>query len=552
MPTFAQAKHNRKFYDLTGVYSSKDEYTEHTQLADDRVPDEEDNSECPENVPHPTAVRNKLMAYIDHNVIGRNLEFTSPFGTRQQVYCDYTASGKSLQFIENYILTEVLPSYGNTHTTTSVTSLQTTLFRHEARDALRNAVGASEDDAVIFVGSGCTGSVHKLISGLDMKEPPTVFVGASEHHSNLLPWREIASKIIRIEENSDGVLNLDQLERALKSAGPGNKIGCFSAASNVTGTLNPDLAITSLLHSYGALSFWDYAAAAPYVKLSMNPCTAHYPSGTAHKDAMYFSMHKFIGGVQTPGVLIVKKSLMRNHVPNGSGGGTVFFVGRQNHRYLQDSELREEGGTPAIVESIRAGLVLNLKESVTSEAIMDRDHALVQRAFAKWQNIPELLVLGSQQAPRLPIFSFMIRHPSGFFLHHNFICSLLNDLYGIQARGGCACAGPYAQDLLGIDPELAQRYEDILMEDGRLDRTHLRRKEEHSSYEILRPGFSRLNLAYFASDSEVDFVLSAVADIAKNGWIMLPFYRLNAETGEWHHYSQLVRISAIIHRNCLQ
>ena len=198
------------------------------------------------------------------------------------------------------------------------------------------------------------------------------------------------------------------------------------------------------------------------------------------------------------------------------------------------------------MESIRAGLVLNLKESVTPEVIAERDGALVQRAYAAWKNIPELILLGSKAAPRLPIFSFMIRHPSGYFLHHNFICALLNDLYGIQARGGCACAGPYAQDLLGMDSQMAERYENILMEDGRLDRTHLRRKEEHSSYEILRPGFSRLNLAYFASDAEVNFILNAVAAVAKNGWMMLPYYRMNAETGEWHHISQLVSTHALM------
>ena len=166
-------------------------------------------------------------------------------------------------------MNEVLPSYGNTHTTTSVTSLQTTLFRHEAREIFRNSVGASEDDAVIFVGSGCTGAVHKLVNGLNLSKPPIVFVGASEHHSNLLPWREIAAQVIRIEECSNGLLNLSQLEDELKIASKNSNshqlIGCFSAASNITGTLNQDLAITSVLHRYGALAFWDYATAAPYV-----------------------------------------------------------------------------------------------------------------------------------------------------------------------------------------------------------------------------------------------------------------------------------------------
>ena len=177
--------------------------------------------------------------------------------------------------------------------------------------------------------------------------------------------------------------------------------------------------------------------------MKMNPTTTEYSSGIAHKDAMYFSMHKFVGGVQTPGVLIVKKSLLRNHIPNGAGGGTVFFVDRDSHRYLRDAEMREEGGTPAIVESIRAGLVLKLKDSVTADWIMQREEALVQQAYSKWLNVPEIILLGSTCAPRLSIFSFLIRHPAtGYFLHHNFVCALLNDLFGIQARGGCACAGP--------------------------------------------------------------------------------------------------------------
>lgn len=540
---------NRKFYDLSNAFTSRgedynelphhDEINSHPTL----LPKGDDKFSLSTPDVDTTVSLPNLAAYIDSNILGKNYEFISPFGKRNVVYCDYTASGKSLQCIETYVMNEVLPAYGNTHTTTSVTSLQTTLFRHEAREILRDAVGASEDDAVIFVGSGCTGAVHKLINGLNFSEPPIVLVGASEHHSNLLPWREIAANVIRIREDTNGCVDIAQLEEVLKSSTRENKkiIGCFSAASNITGTLYPDLKITTLLHRYGALSFWDYAAAAPYVKIAMNPVTADYPSGVARKDALYFSMHKFIGGVQTPGVLIVKKALLKNHIPNGAGGGTVFFVDRANHLYLRDAEMREEGGTPAIVESIRAGLVLKLKESITSEWIMAREERLVQLALSKWKDIPELVILGSTTAPRLAIFSFAIRNmSSGFLLHHNFVCALLNDLYGIQARGGCACAGPYAQDLLGIDDSLAQRYQEILVEDSRLDRTHLRRKEEHSCYEILRPGFARLNIPYFASDAEVDFIIDAVIAVAQKGWVMLPYYQMNAETGEWHHHTQLV------------
>nr|CAD7399828.1 unnamed protein product [Timema cristinae] len=460
------------------------------------------------------------------------------------VYCDYTASGRSLQFIEDYILREVLPCYGNTHTTTSITSLQSTLYRHEAKDIFRNAVHASEHDAVIFAGHGCTGAVHKLIHALDLAEPPIVFVGPCEHHSNLLPWRERGAKIVRIAETKEGFLDLDDLEHQLQMNHNERRqlIGCFSAASNITGILCDDIATTLLLHQYGALAFWDYAAAAPYIKLDMNPFLPGVDEQAVFKDAIFFSVHKFIGGVQTPGVLVAKKALFKNTVPNGCGGGSVFFVSRDGHRYLQDTELREEGGTAAVVESVRAGLVMQLKETVGVPSIMLREDKITRMVLSHMRTIPELILLGSNSGSikRLPIFSFMVRHPRGVFLHHNFVCAVLNDVFGIQARGGCACAGPYAQDLLGIEEELAQEYETVLMEDSRLDRTHLRRHEEHSSYEMLRPGFARISLPFFMADNEVAYVLEALKMVATEAWKLLPQYILNPETGEWRHHTNSV------------
>jgi selenocysteine lyase/cysteine desulfurase len=381
----------------------------------------------------------ELAAFIDENIIGKNHQFDGPFGKKHVIYCDYTASGKALFCIENFIIKEVLPTYGNTHTSTGINSVQTTSFRDEARDILRNSFGATEDDAVIFVGSGCTGAIHKLVDGLRLKDRPIVFVGASEHHSNLLPWREIAFKVSRIKDDENGLLDTNELENSLKMAQREMRplIGCFSAASNITGTLFQDMKITALLHKYGAYSFWDYATAAPYVKIAMNPTSPEYPSGEAHKDAIYFSIHKFVGGPQTPGLLIVKKSIIqRNPVPGGVGGGTVLFVDRNSHLYLSDVEVREEGGTPAIVESIRAGLVIQLKDTLTAKWIMKHEEKLTRLAFTAWEDIPEMVLLGSKTAPRVAIFSFLIRHlRTGLFLHHNFVCALLNDIYGIQARG---------------------------------------------------------------------------------------------------------------------
>ncbi|KAK7082567.1 hypothetical protein SK128_017261 [Halocaridina rubra] len=274
----------------------------------------------------------------------------------------------------------------------------------------------------------------------------------------------------------------------------------------------------------------------------MNPVVSNDSSGFAHKDAVFFSMHKFLGGVQTPGVLIAKKHLFENPVPEVCGGGTVFFVSRDTHRYLQDIETREEGGTPAVVEAIRAGLVMQLKDNITAEYIMNRNNLLTRKLAKITNDIPELVPLGSMNFEnRLPVLSFVVRHAtSGLFLHHNFISAVLNDLYGIQSRGGCACAGPYAQDLLGINEDLAQRYEKLLVEDIRLDRSHLRRHQEHSDVEILRPGFVRLNLPYSASDKQIEFILDALQEVCTRGWSLLPQYNFNPETGEWKHYTNLV------------
>ncbi|XP_076344944.1 uncharacterized protein LOC143244342 isoform X2 [Tachypleus tridentatus] len=516
---------DRKFYDISNFFLEK------------RRKRNEDLKEKTEPI--------NLLKYIYDNVIGNNSLFSGPYGVREVVYCDYTASGKPLHFIEDFILHEVLPLYGNTHTSTSVTSLQTTLFRHESRDIIRQSVNAGEQDAVIFVGNGCTAAVHKIISALNLKESPTVFLGPYEHHSNLLPWREIGAEVIRIKEDSGGYIDLNHLEHELKKHQEDGKllIGSFAAASNVTGILSDVNTISSLLHKHGALAFWDYAASAPYVDIDMNPVVSGLHEGLVYKDAIFISPHKFVGGPDTPGILVAKRDLFTNPVPSGCGGGTVFFVTRETHRYLQEVEMREEGGTPSIVGTIRAGLAFQLKDSVTTEVIMQRENEICRKALGVWNSVPELIILGSLTAFRLPIFSFVVQHiASGLFLHHNFVSALLNDLFGIQVRGGCACAGPYAEDLLGIDEKMAIHIETLLAEDKTLDRLNLRRYKEYSEREILRPGFVRLNFPYFMPDEEVDFITEALQLVAKEGWKLLPQYIFNPETGEWkHHYHQVFK-----------
>ena len=121
----------------------------------------------------------------------------------------------------------------------------------------------------------------------------------------------------------------------------------------MTGILTDTGAVARLLHTHGALSFWDYAAAGPYVPIRVSESR---PGAGDHKDAVFLSPHKFPGGPQTPGVLVVRRDLVHNPVPTALGGRTVMFVDPIGHRYLGNPVARKEGGTPAIVESIRAGL----------------------------------------------------------------------------------------------------------------------------------------------------------------------------------------------------
>ncbi|XP_071942227.1 probable cysteine desulfurase [Antedon mediterranea] len=475
-----------------------------------------------------------LLKEVERNVVGSDTVFTGPFGERKIVYCDYTASGRSLKFIEDYIQQEVSPLYGNTHTTTSITSRQMTTFRHEAKQVIRECVNASDEDAIIFSGSGSTGAIHKLVHALELEgakaKATAVLVGPFEHHSNILPWKETGATVIRIQRTVKGLLDLNDLKAQLEycSTKFDSVIGCFSAASNVTGILTDTNAVSALLHRYGALAFWDYATAAPYVNIDMNP-NCETCDCDCSKDAVFISVHKFLGGPGTPGLLIAKKHIFQNKVPAGAGGGTVHYVSRNMHHYISDIEAREEGGTPAIIESIRAGLVFQLKQNIGPEFIEQREAELSRRAFEKWSKNENLIILGDSEAERLPIFSFLVRHPlTGKALHHNFIAALLNDLYGIQARGGCACAGPYAHDLLGITEESARRFYEIVRED------RLKIYNEQPS-EIIRPGFARLNLPFFVSDDVIDYILCAVDTVATHGWKLLPQYEFDSFTGLWKH-----------------
>jgi selenocysteine lyase/cysteine desulfurase len=475
----------------------------------------------------------EVASFIRQNEVGRRAWLETPYGRRLVTYADLTATGRYLHFVEAWVR-RVRPFYANSHTAISSTGRVMTELREEARRVIKRAVNAGPDDEVIFVGSGATSAINKLVGllGWKISEPlerefqlsahipraqrPVVFVGPYEHHSNELPWLESVAEVLPIGLTAHGRLDLNDLENKLKQTrGRPFCLGAFSAASNVTGIVTDVKAVAALLHQYGARAFFDYAAGGPYMPIDMHP-----GADDERIDALVLSTHKFVGGPEGSGVLVAHRDFFRSRSPERPGGGTVEYVASFEHTavdYVQRLDEREEGGTPDILGDIRAGVGFCVKDMVGPQRIFEHDVALAASALTRLGANPNIRILGHTDVPRLPIISFNIEG-----LHHDFVSALLDHLFGIQNRAGCSCAGPYGHRLLGIERDRSERF----------------RAQIARGLLALKPGWVRVTLPYYSSPEDVDFVLSAIEFVARYGRRFLAEYRLGWLDGVWRHIRQ--------------
>ena len=497
------------------------------------------------------------LAALRADVVGGHAAVHTPFGSRALCYADWSASGRGLHSVETSVLQSVLPLYSNSHSTGSATGAQSTCFLAEARTAVAASVKArcqysgTRDgcDVVLFEGAGATACCAKLVQLLGLHMPwhageaedrrPVVLVGPYEHHSTLLPWRESCARVLELPESSTGTgVCRSALARALAACTQSCLvIGCFSAASNVTGVTEHTASLAATLHAAGALACFDYAGASGGMEVCMNPAPPSDGSATAADvaaDAIFLSPHKLPGGPGSPGILVIKRALLRRSVPSMPGGGTVQFVTGTGHSYSRTPEDREQGGTQDVLAACRACLALRVRASFDAVWVAHRAHSIARALDTGLRRHPRIRVLGpaigdGDAALRLPVCSFLVRGPGNRWLHHHFVTALLNDLFGIQCRGGCACAGPYGLQLLGAAPA-AEAIE-----------AALRRRGGGSSTtwgEALRPGWTRVSFSFCTAQDEVEYVIAACHAVAHHGWRLLPQYRVDSGSGEWSHSSR--------------
>lgn len=477
-----------------------------------------------ENPTLPTELEQYFQQFRE-NIIGIDQHFESPFGKKKIVYTDWTASGRLYRPIEEKLMNEFGPFVANTHTETTVSGTAMTMAYHEARHIIKHHVNANADDILITDGTGMTGVINKFQRILGLKVPenlkpftnipadkkPIVFVSHMEHHSNQTSWLETIADVEVIPSCEKGLFCLDNFTALLeRHKDRAIKIASITSCSNVTGIKTPYHEVAKLMHLHNGVCFVDFACSGPYVNIDMHP-----EDPAAYLDAIFFSPHKFLGGPGTSGVLIFNKRLYNNMVPDHPGGGTVSWTNPWGeHKYVDNIEDREDGGTPGFLQVIKTALAIQLKEQMGVSNILKREHEIVDYVFGELGSVENINILAGQHQNRLGVVSFYINN-----LHFNLGVKILNDRFGIQTRGGCSCAGTYGHYLLHVDQEQSNYLtEKITLGDL-----------------IQKPGWIRMSIHPTTTNTEIKFVCDSIKALAQNHEDWGKDYSYNASSNEFLH-----------------
>ena len=466
----------------------------------------------------------KYFESFRNNIVGIDLKHND----NRVVYADWTASGRLYQPIEDFMAKEVGPLVANTHTEASFTGCAMTNLYHQAQQKIKSHVNANQDDVLICAGAGMTSVVNKFQRILGLRVPekwvgrfeicesekPVIFITHMEHHSNQTTWEECAATVVRIPENEVGLPDSSALDRLLEEYKDRPlKIGSFTACSNVTGIKTDYKQLAKIMHQHGGYCFIDFAASAPYVDIDMHP-----GDPLERLDAVMFSPHKFLGGPGSSGVLVFNKTLYSNKVPDHPGGGTVTWTnpwGR--HHFFDDIEIREDGGTPGFLQTIRTALAIKVKDQMGTENIRQREKELVDLFCGELSKIPSLEILHNQHKNRLCVISFYVPD-----IHYNLIVRLLSDRFGIQTRGGCSCAGTYGHILRGVDQETSNEIS-CQIDEGDLSR---------------KPGWVRVSMHPTSTDAEAKFIAQSISDVIENIREWEKDYRFEPTIGDYFPNSE--------------
>ncbi len=470
----------------------------------------------------------KHFQFFRKNIIGTDTTFHTHFGKKKILYADWTASGRLYQPIEEKLLYQFGPFVANTHTETNVTGKSMTLAYQEAKNIIKQHVHASDNDVLFFEGTGMTGALHKIqrILGLTLHEKyksmqeindlkkPVVFITHMEHHSNQTTWEETIADVVVVPPNSHGEVSPVMLEKMIKKFEDRPlKIGSFTACSNVTGIHTPYQQLAEVMHQYGGICFVDFSASAPYINIDMHP-----DNPMESLDGIFFSPHKFLGGPGTMGVAILSKKLYTNKIPDRPGGGTVNWTNPWGGKtYINDIEVREDGGTPGFLQAIKTALAIRLKEEMVSEYIVEHDKKLVRIMFERFKKNKQIILLDGNNQNRLPIVSFYVEG-----IHHQLIVKLLNDIYGIQVRGGCSCAGTYGHYLLDIEKKQSKVITD----------------EIDNGNHFVKPGWIRVSLHPTMTEKEVLFIADGICDVVDKIDQYKDHYRYCPNSNDYQHNNE--------------